>query len=71
VPRDRSRSAKGAKKRAIAQAHLHLVPADAPATPQARGFQECPCPEVCPLHGECLQCVAYHARKGNEPLCAR
>lgn len=59
------------KKRAIAEAHLSLVAPDAPATPQARGFGECPCPKKCPIHGECRLCVATHARKGAKPRCER
>jgi hypothetical protein len=59
------------KKRAIAEMHLSSVAEDAPATPQARGFTECPCPKKCPIHGECRLCVAYHGRKGANPRCER
>ncbi len=59
------------KKRATAVAHLELVPAGTPGTPEARGFAECPCPKSCSLHGECALCVAYHARKHALPRCER
>jgi hypothetical protein len=71
MSRDRERSAKIDKKRVIASAHLDLVPAGTPATPQERGFAECPCPKKCTIHGECHLCVAYHARKGKLPRCQR
>ena len=69
--KNRERPAKVDKKRAIASAHLHFVPAGTPATPRERGFAECPCPKDCTLHGECPLCVVYHARKGNLPRCER
>jgi hypothetical protein len=59
------------KKRAIAMAHLALVAAGTPATPEARGYTDCPCPKKCTLHGECHFCVAYHGRKGVLPRCER
>ena len=59
------------KRREIARANLGLVPAATPATPEARGYAECPCPKRCTLHGECELCVAYHARKGALPRCER
>jgi hypothetical protein len=71
VPRDRERPVKDEKKRAIASAHLDLVPAGTPDTPQGRDFAECPCPKRCAIHGECHLCVAYHARKGKPPRCQR
>jgi hypothetical protein len=69
--RDRARAAKGEKKRSIGLANLHLVPAEALITPQARGFAECPCTKECVLHGDCRLCVAYHARKSASPRCER
>ncbi len=71
MPRDRERPAKGNKKRTTASAYLHLVPAGTLATPQERGYAECPCPKDCELHGECRLCVAYHGHKGRLPLCER
>jgi hypothetical protein len=71
MPRDRERPAKGDKKKAIAEANLHLIPAGAVVTPRERGYAECPCPKICVLHGECRLCVAYHARKGAVPRCER
>ncbi len=59
------------KKRDIASAWLHLVSAEAPASPQQRNFNECPCPKKCTLHGECHLCTAYHARKDKLPRCER
>ena len=59
------------KKRTLAEAYLPNVPADQPPTPQARGFEACPCPKECTLHGECLLCVAYHARSERLPRCLR
>jgi len=47
------------------------VPDGTPASPQARGFPDCPCPKECTLHGECKLCVAYHARKHALPRCER
>jgi hypothetical protein len=64
-------AAKGDKKRALATAHLSAVPAGEPATPQARGYESCPCPKDCTLQGECLLCVAYHGRKDALPRCLR
>ena len=74
--RDRGRTRERAgpetsKKRAIAEAHLSIVPAGTAATPGDRGFSECPCEEKCAIHGECLLCVAYHGRKGVLPRCER
>jgi hypothetical protein len=71
MPRDRERLGRGDKKWAIASAHLYLVAAGNPATPQERGYEVCPCPKDCALHGECVLCVAYHARKGALPYCQR
>lgn len=59
------------RKREKAEAGLAGAPADTPATPQARGFGECPCPKRCTLHGECLLCAAYHGRKHGLPRCLR
>ncbi len=59
------------KKRETALARLSLVPTLTRATPQARGFLECPCPKKCDLHGECPLCVSYHGRKNMLPLCER
>jgi hypothetical protein len=59
------------KKRERAMAHMDRVAPGTPATPQARGFDECPCPKKCTLHGDCLPCVAYHLRKHALPRCAR
>jgi len=59
------------KKRMIAVAHLHLVAPGTPASPQERGFSECPCPKDCTLHGDCPLCVGYHARKNVLPYCQR
>ena len=67
---DRS-AARHERRRALAAENLAAVPADEPATPQARGFAECPCPKDCGLHGDCLLCVAYHLRRGDPPRCAR
>ena len=55
------------KRREIATAHLSIVPDGAPATPEARGYAECPCTKKCTLHGECHLCAAYHGRKGVLP----
>lgn len=65
------RAAKADKRRALAVEALPGVAADEPATPQARGFEGCPCPKDCTLHGECLLCVAYHGRLGTPPRCRR
>jgi hypothetical protein len=67
----RERSARRDKKRGIALAHMDCVAAGTPATPEERGFAECPCPKKCTLHGECLLCVAYHDRKHALPRCRR
>ena len=69
--RDRRRDRRLDKKRERATAALSLVPSGTPASPQARGFETCPCPKDCTLHGECLLCVAYHARKDALPRCQR
>jgi hypothetical protein len=63
--------AKRDKRRAIAQAHLPEIPDTVPATPRERGYDACPCPKNCTLHGECRLCTAYHARKGALPRCER
>jgi hypothetical protein len=68
--RQRDRSGRD-KKRAVATAHLSIVPAEAAGTPGERGFEACPCIEKCTIHGECLLCVAYHGRKGRLPRCER
>ena len=68
--RDRGRGGRD-KKRDVATAHLALVPSGTPATPEARGYGECPCPKECTLHGECGLCVAYHAREQVLPSCQR
>ena len=59
------------KKRAIAMAHLSDIPDNVPATPGERGYDVCPCPKKCTLHGECRLCTAYHGRKGALPRCER
>lgn len=64
-------AAKADRKRTVAEEHLHRVATDEPATPQARGYEECPCPKDCTLHGECHLCVAYHARNDALPRCLR
>jgi len=71
VSKNSERLSKGDKKRAIASAHLLLVPAGTKASPQERGYVECPCPKNCGLHNECRLCVAYHGRKGGLPRCER
>jgi len=71
VARQRDRSRRPDKKRERAMAALSLVPNGSPGTPQARGFDSCPCPKDCTLHGECALCVAYHARKNALPRCER
>jgi hypothetical protein len=71
MSRNHERLARGEKKRAIASAHLNLIPMGTPASPQERGFAECPCPKDCTLHGECSLCVAYHLRKDQLPRCQR
>ena len=65
----RDRPDRSDKRRAIALAHRDLVPAGTPATPEARGYAECPCPKDCTLHGDCVLCVAYHARRDQAPRC--
>jgi hypothetical protein len=69
--RGRDRSAKCDKKREIAMMHASCVAAGTLATPKERGFEECPCPKKCTLHGECLLCTAYHGRKNAQPHCER
>jgi hypothetical protein len=64
-------AAKAREKRAAAEANLSAVPAGEPVTPRARGFEACPCPKDCTLHGECLLCVSFHARRGEQPRCLR
>lgn len=68
---NRERPARADKKRSIASAHLYLVPAAAPATPQERGYTDCPCLKDCVLHGDCRFCIAYHGRKRVLPSCER
>jgi hypothetical protein len=66
------RAAKADGKRATAESFLALVAAGEAASPPARGFETCPCTKDCPLHGDCLPCVAYHAGRRNErPRCER
>lgn len=65
------RAAKADKKRAAAESRLSELGAGEPATPQARGFAECPCPKECSLHGECLVCAAYHSGGSEQPRCLR
>ena len=57
------------KKREKAFSNLMKIAEDTLQSPMERGFNECPCPKECTLHGECLLCVAYHARKGKLPRC--
>lgn len=64
-------SSKTVKKRIIAEAHLADLSPGLAATPEERGFESCPCPKDCCLHGSCLLCVAYHGRKGKLPRCER
>ncbi len=64
-------AAKAREKRAAAEAHLASLPAGEPATPQQRGFETCPCPKDCTLHGECLLCVSFHGQRGAQPRCLR
>jgi hypothetical protein len=64
-------SPKQDKRLAIAREHLCDLPPGVPATPQERGFDSCPCPKECSLHGSCLLCVAYHGRKSQLPRCQR
>jgi hypothetical protein len=59
------------KRLAIATAHLGDLPAGVPSTPAERGFDSCPCPKDCTLHGSCRLCVAYHGWKGRLPRCER
>lgn len=59
------------RKRRKAEANLADVPPGTPATPQARGFSECPCPKACTLHGECMLCAAFHGRRHRPPRCLR
>lgn len=67
----RDRSEKRDKKREIALAHMTCVAESTLATPQERGYEECPCPKKCTIHGEYLLCAAYHGRKHALPRCAR
>ena len=42
----------------------------ASSTPDFRA--DCPCPKLkCKLHGQCIECRAKHARKGQLPRCER
>ena len=68
--RDRQ-SRKQDKRLALATAHLADLPAGIPSTPAERGFDLCPRPKDCILHGSCHLCVAYHGRKGCLPRCER
>ena len=70
--RSERRAAKADRRRATAESFLHLVAAGEEASPRARGFSACPCTKDCPLHGDCLLCVAYHAgRRDERPRCER
>jgi hypothetical protein len=71
VRKAEKRAAKADEKRATAEAGLSLVAADEPATPEARGFADCPCPKDCTLHRDCLSCVAFHAGRRELPRCVR
>ncbi len=64
-------AAKADEKRATATAHLSAVPAGEPATAQARGFEACPCPKDCSLHGDCLLCVSFHGSRRELSRCLR
>jgi hypothetical protein len=64
-------AAKAREKRAAAEAYLSAVSAGELATPQERGFEACPCPKDCTLHGECLLCVSFHGQRGEQPRCLR
>ena len=64
-------AAKAREKRATAEAHLSAVASGELATPQARGFDTCPCPKDCTLHDECLLCVSFHGHRGEQPRCLR
>ena len=64
-------AAKAREKRLTAEAYLSAVLAAEPATPQARGFDSCPCTKDCTLHGECLLCVSFHGHRGEQPRCLR
>jgi hypothetical protein len=59
------------RKREVALAHMDCIPSGTSGTPRERGYEECPCPKKCTLHGECLLCVAYHGRKHAPPRCQR
>jgi hypothetical protein len=59
------------KKREVAMAHMDCIADGTLATPKERGYEECPCPKKCTIHGECLLCVAYHGRKHALPRCER
>lgn len=69
--RDDRGAARQDKRIAIAKEYLHPVPEGTLATPAERGFDTCPCPKECALHGSCLLCVAYHGRKSKLPRCER
>jgi hypothetical protein len=58
-------------KREVALAHLGSIPFSTPACPAERGFDECLCTDVCPLHGECRLCAAFHLQQGRLPFCQR
>lgn len=30
---------------------------------------KCACTFSCPRHGKCCECVAYHAPRGDSPVC--
>ena len=59
------------KKRETAFSCVSNISENVLASPVERGYEECPCPKKCTLHGECLLCVAYHSRKGALPRCER
>lgn len=59
------------KRRVIASKYLYLIKSTMPATPQERGYEDCPCQKKCTLHGECHLCIAYHGRKNKLPYCER
>ncbi|MEJ2052429.1 MAG: hypothetical protein P8X42_00800 [Calditrichaceae bacterium] len=59
------------KKRERAISFLSKIAENTASSPAERGFDECPCTKKCTLHGECLLCVAYHARKNMLPECER
>lgn len=59
------------KKHESALAYVSNISENVLASPLERGYEECPCPKKCTLHGECLLCLAYHSRKGALPRCER